>query len=159
MRALTRVLTLAVLAATTIIAKADTFTLIGAGNDYTFSINSPITTTDLGFGFTVADVPLQNNGVADGTTTITFYDTAQGGGLGLLTGVFFDGPQLYTQSGNTFTFNTGDFTLTNGLNADQTYSLVISGDAPAVPEPASIALFSTGALAAAAAMRRKLFNL
>jgi hypothetical protein len=159
MRALTRVLSLAVLAATAIFAKADTFTLTGAGNDYTFSIPSSVTATGLGFGFTLGNVALTNNGTSDGTTTITFYNTANDGGLALLTGLFFNGPQLYTQSGTTFTFLTGDFTLANGIEPNQTYSLVITGDTPSVPEPASIALLGTGALAAAAAARRKLFAL
>lgn len=88
---------------------------------------------------------------------ITFFNTAEGGGLNLYDFAAHnnllstDGPQLYTGTEGAPIFNLGTYALTQFQRAGQ-YTLVISEVSP-VPEPASLALTVCGLVGVAAATR------
>ena len=162
MRMFVKALCLLSVVATVTAAKADSFKLTGDGNTYLFSIDGSPTVTDILFGFTVNDVAVTENGVVQADSTLTFYDASSQGGLEIQpSGVLiFDSDQLFSGTNDSPTFLLGTFKLTDDVDNSK-YKLVIKADkgdpsASPVPEPSSVALLATGALAFAGAVRRKL---
>ena len=147
------VLALALLAAP--LAKADTldFTITGQGSTYTFSLpSSP--TPDLFVGsvfFRLDNQPINIDNQFGETSDIRFFTNFAAGGVSFLN-LALSGPQLYTGTEASPTFLTGDFTLTQGLD---TYALTIVPESSPVPEPATLILLATGAVATLNSIRRR----
>jgi hypothetical protein len=162
MRMFVKALCLLSVVATVTAAKADSFKLTGDGNTYLFSIDGSPTVTDILYGFTVNDVAVTENGILQPESTLTFYDASSQGGLEIQpSGVLiFNSDQLFSGSNDAPAFLLGTFKLTDDVD-NSNYKLVIKADkgdpsASPVPEPSSVALLATGALAFAGAVRRKL---
>jgi hypothetical protein len=163
MRTLAKALSLLAIAITATTAKADSFKLTGDGDTYTFSIASSPSVIEIPFGFEITGVTVTDDGVATPNSTLTFFDTAFGGGLNIQPNtntLVFDSDQLYSGTNASPTFLLGTFKLVDDIDGSK-FKLVIKDDAPSdppssVPEPASLALFATGALGSAGVVRRKL---
>jgi hypothetical protein len=158
MRAAYQALALALAVVAAPIAKADTldFTITGQGSTYTFSVDSsPAPDLDVaGVFFRLDNVLVNVDNMFGQTSNINFFNSFASGGLSLvdLGNLALSGPQLYTGTEDTPTFNTGQFTLTSGIN---TYNLTIAPETSPVPEPSTLALLSTGAFAAISSLRRR----
>src|SRR5277367_6303398 len=144
---------LAITAATTIAAKADTydFTLTGEGNTYTFSLPSSPTPFEYSSdGFDSADIHIMADGTAE-VGEVGFYTNPPStlGGM-FVANVSIDiialGPQLFTGPTSSPTFILGDFNLTENDGAPYTIDITDATTSP-VPEPTSLALLATGTLA------------
>jgi hypothetical protein len=150
------VLAFAVLAAP--VAKADTldFTLTGPGNIYTFSIDSSPVPDEVVNGeyFQVDNILVNINDQFGQTSDIRFFNSSDGGGI-----IFIDipvgaaGDQLYTGAEASPIFRTGTFNLLR-LNTTP-FTLTIAPESSPVPEPGTLALLGTGALAALGSLRRR----
>jgi hypothetical protein len=168
MRVLVKALSLlAVAASTTLVAKADSFTLTGEGNTFTFSIAGSPVVDPISFGFIVSNITVTENGVSTPDSTLTFYDSAFGGGLAIQPNpsiLVFDSDQLYSGTNAAPTFLPGTFKLTDDVDGAK-YKLVIAADPPSgpgsspVPEPSSLALIGTGALVCAGMLRSRFRSL
>jgi hypothetical protein len=166
MRVLIKALSLlAIAASTTLAAKADSFTLKGEGNIFTFSLAASPTVIPISFGFIVQDVTVTENGASTPDSTLTFYDSSYGGGLEIQPNpstLVFDSAQLFTGTNAAPTFVLGKFNLTDDIDGAQ-YKLTIAADDPSdpspIPEPSSLALVVTGALAGAETLRRRFRSL
>jgi len=166
MRVLMKALSLlAIAASTTLAAKADSFTLKGEGNTFTFSLAASPTVLPISFGFIVQDVTVTENGASTPDSTLTFYDSSYGGGLEIQPNpstLVFDSAQLFTGTNAAPTFVLGKFNLTDDIDGAQ-YKLTIAADDPSdpspIPEPSSLPLVVTGALAGAETLRRRFRSL
>ena len=137
--------------------KADTlnFTITGQGSTYTFSLDSsPTPDVDVAGVFFRIDNQLINIDNQFGETSdLNFFNNTAAGGVSLLgLNLVFSGPQLYTGAEATPTFLTGQFTLMSGLD---TYALTIAPESSPVPEPGSLVLLATGAVATLRSIRRQ----
>lgn len=161
-----KIISLAAVLVSAVVAKADTldFTLSGGGNTLTFSLPSNPTPDSSvnGTSFTLDNI-LVSNGTLSFSTDLKFSNLSSDGGLDFaipapppLPGADLDltGPQIYSGSETSpmFSATTTPFTLEEA-NGAGSFTLDIT-DA-SVPEPASIGLLATGLLALAEAARRK----
>jgi hypothetical protein len=141
-------------------AKADTldFTITGAGSTYTFSLpSSPtpdVVTVTSGFGLNNQPIIFDSLSL-NSNIFFPLGTSILGGGLDLfifvggrfpVDSVILQGPQLFTGSEATPTFLTGQFTLMSPIDKN-TYSLKIDSEPSPVPEPGSLVLLATGAVA------------
>jgi len=159
MRTVYQVLVLAFAVLVAPLAKADTldFTLTGAGNTYTFSLDSsPIPDAiSNGLNFTLDNILVNVNDQFGQSSDIRFFNTSEDGGLGFLDlpGVILEGDQLYTGTEAAPTFRTGTFNLLR-LNTTP-FTLTIAPGTSPVPEPGTFALLGTGAIATLRSIRRR----
>jgi hypothetical protein len=142
------------------LAKADTlkFDITGGSNTYSFFLDStPLVGASLaGFSFTVNDIDITVDDLFGATSNITFFNSARGGGLSLLNlpggKVDLTGSQLYsgTESAPLFAPG-GPFPLSDrsGEPSDLTITDV------STPEPGTLTLLATGALASLGFVRRR----
>ena len=137
----------------------DNFTLTsnGDGSVITFQLPQTPTPTIVEYeGFEFDDVM-----TSVGLRNILLFDTSNGGGLNLNvsdqdgTGLPY-GPQLFsgTDANPTFLLNTFQLSNSSDLTTND-YTLTIT-QVGATPEPSSLAMLGTGALAVCGAMRRRL---
>ena len=142
------------------LAKADTleFNITGASNTYSFFLDStPLVGASLkGFSFTVDNIDITVDDLFGVTSDITFFNSARGGGLSLLSipggSVDLTGPQLYTGSESVPLFAPGGpFPLSS--RAGEPFDLTITD--VSTPEPGTLTLLATGALATLGFVRRK----
>lgn len=132
----------------------DNFTLIsnGDGSVLTFQlVGTPTTATTNAGGFELDDVT-----TSAGVRDILFFDASNGGGLTVDGSGLPYGPQLFsgTDANPTFLLNTFQLSNNPDLTTDD-YTLSIT-DVVATPEPSSLLMLGTGALAVCGVMRRKL---
>ena len=166
MRVLVKALSLLAIAASApLAARADSFTLTGEGNTFTFSLAASPIVTPISFGFIIQGITVTENGVSTTNSTLTFYDSDFGGGLVVQPNpstLVFDSDQLFTGTNDDPTFLLGKFKLTDDIDGAK-YKLVIAADAPSdpspIPEPSGLALLATGALAGAETLRRRFRSL
>ena len=147
----------------------DIFTLQLGGSTYTWDLpaSPSIPAGDAtAVSFMIPDVTYSVNGVA--TTffpnQFEFFTTSDGGGFALLNTldpsfplhVSIDefGPQLFDWGTSTPTFLPGTYTLTGGEEGSGT--LVITDSSTSVPEPGSLLLIGSGALAWLGFIRNKI---
>jgi hypothetical protein len=164
MRSLAKVLCLTAVAATTLAAKADTldYTLTtGPLHDQTFTwslSSNPIPYDPTIFGFDVLNIPVTHDGALRNTSLIFLTGQAHGGFTFTNDDISFiisNGPQLFAATTGSPTLLAGQFFLEElGPGFSATLD-VVDADAPAVPEPSSLALFGTGAMMGLAALRRR----
>ena len=142
------------------LAKADTleFNITGASNTYSFFLDStPLVGSSLaGFSFTVNNIDITVDDLFGATSDITFFSTARGGGLSLLNlpggKVDLTGSQLYSGTESAPSFEPGGpFPLSD--RAGDPFDLTITN--VTVPEPGTLTLLATGALATLGFVRRK----
>ena len=142
------------------LAKADTLLLdlSETGSTYTFFLDSSplVASSKVGFSFTLGDTPITIDDSFGVTSGITFFNGARGGGLSLLDipGGALDvtGPQLYGGSESTPSFAPGGpFSLTDSNN--DLFTLTISD--VSTPEPGTLILVATGAIATLGFVRRR----
>jgi hypothetical protein len=143
------------------LAKADTlllFDLSGAGSTYTFSLDStpPIASAAAGFSFTLNGIDITIDDLFGVTSGMTFFNGARGGGVSLLNipggALDLTGPQLYSGSETTPSFGPGGpISLTDSAGAP--FSLTIT--AAPTPEPGTLTLLATGAIATLGSIRRR----
>lgn len=132
----------------------DDFTLISNsdGSVLNFQLaGTPTTaiTNDGGF-------ELDNVTTSAGLRNILFFDTSDGGGLTVDGSGLPYGPQLFSGTDVDPTFLLNTFELSNNPDlATDDYTLSITQVSP-TPEPSSLLMLGTGALAVCGAMRRKL---
>jgi hypothetical protein len=156
-------------AATAHASTMDLFSLTSGTDSYLFTLPASPTPTatnmacpDPNHGdFCLSSVSVSKNGVSS-NNTVEFFTTSNYGGLELFKSnghSFLNeyGSQLFTGSVTAPTFTLGTFSLSS--DQETTDSLTISQvpSTSPVPEPSSIALLSTGLLAAAGTIRRR-FN-
>ena len=146
-----------------LVAHADTiddFLLTGEGNIITFSLPaSPAVNASIGAGnvlggyFVNGGALVTVNGVSS-SSSMEFFS----GRLSYLGGADLTftadgttyttiGPVLYTDAADDFTFKTGTFSLRNFYGVGDPYSLSITPESsipPAVPEPSTLLLLTTG---------------
>jgi hypothetical protein len=150
---------------TSFAAKADTlnFTLSSSPDTFTFSLPSdPIPdSSSSGASFTLDGVMI-TEGLISFTTDLSFYnesDSSHPGGLqfdlpappiGPTGSIDLTGPQVYTGSESSPLFSTESLTLTDATGAAYTLDI-----ASTVPEPSTLALFTTGMIALVGIARRK----
>ena len=143
------------------LTKADTlsFDLSGTGSTYTFFLDSTplVASSTAGFSFTLAGIPITIDDSFGVTSGITFFNGARGGGLSLLNipggALDLTGLQLYSGSEGSPSFAPGGpFPLTDS-NKDP-FTLTISDVAP-TPEPGTLILVATGAIATLGSIRRR----
>lgn len=132
----------------------DTFTLTSNsdGSVITFQLPQTPTSTSPSFGgFEVDDVA-----TSAGLRDILFFDISNGGGLTVDGSGLPYGPQLFSGTDDDPTFLLDTFQLSNNpdLSTDD-YTLAIT-QVSATPEPSSLLMLGTGALAVCGVMRRKL---
>lgn len=153
MRLVSQALVLALALVAAPLAKADTldFTITGQGSTYTFSLDSsPTPDLSVDAVFFRLDNQLINIDNQFGETSDIRFNSFAAGGVSFLS-LTLSGPQLYTGTEASPTFLTGPFTLASGLD---TYSLTITPESSPVPEPASLVLLATGAIATFHSLRR-----
>ena len=144
------------------LAKADTleFNLSGLGSTYDFSLDSSplVGSSTAGFSFTLNNIPITIDDLFGVTSNLTFFNGARGGGISLpsIPGGALDltGPQLYGGSeGSPIFAPGGPFSLTD--SSRDTFTLTISEASIPVPEPGTLTLLATGALATLGFVRRR----
>ena len=159
-------------------AKADhLFTLVGAGQEMTFSVSSSFEVrSSYSSGFTVGDISYSLNGVA-GVTAFGFdnqnsefffgagaYASPIFDGFESLPGDFFKGDTLFAGDVTAPVFRLGTFNETNLFGYSLPtggYTLIVKdSNAPPIPEPSSLLLLWTGiaSLAGMAGYRRETTN-
>jgi PEP-CTERM motif len=141
------------------LAKADTlqFNISGEGNTYSFLLDStPLVGASLpGFSFTVNNIDITVDDLFGATSDISFFSTVRGGGLSLLNlpggKVDLTGLKLYSGSESAPVFAPGGpFSLSDSAGAP--FDLTITN---ATPEPGTLTLLATGALATLGFVRRR----
>ena len=169
MRFLVKALSALVICGISLLAKADTlnFTLTGEGNSYTFSLPSnPVPNASApDTYFVLNNVTVNVNNQSDIAADLTFFSFTNSGGLvifpasGVNPLISLNGFQVYLGTEDAPVFFPGTFDLGNPAT-EKPYSLVISeAGPPPVPEPSTLLLLSTGALAIGNAARRRLAGL
>lgn len=155
----------------------DTFSVTGHMLDLTFTLpHSPTPDShDPHQDFALGDISFTENGVLMTADDVYFYTKNVGGGFELddssgavIDGLSFYGKKLFTGTVSHPTFKEGDFRLTGGpactvetdvvsdAAATCHYSLTIAPTAvSATPEPGSLVLLGSGALAAMGVVRRR----
>jgi hypothetical protein len=141
MRIFSKPLCVLAIALTSVICKADTldFTFTGVGNlaiSFSLPSNPVPVVPQPGVGFAIQNV-LVTQGPVTATSLLTFASESNGGGLIIVPGASFIGPQLYTGTETSPAFAPSHFALTDMSN-NSPVSLVIA--AAQVPEPSPIAL-------------------
>ena len=164
-----------------LVAVVGLFSATHAKADEIYTWNLPASPTiptseyDPGNAFEIASVPFWLNGVAQGLGTFDFFNLSDmGGGFALFTGggVILDGAgfQIYTGPAGsqesaptflpgTYALNDGTLSITAGANGTDLFTFT-EGAAPVsgVPEPSSLLLIGTGALALIGFARKKVFG-
>ena len=145
----------------------DDFHLTGEGHVISFSLPSlPAATPSVGAGgvvagfFVTGGAPLIVDGSA-GTASLEFLSGQIFVGPGLsiqssLGNFTVVGQLLYSGTAANPTFNTGTFNLRDFYGASLPYSLTITPESAAAPEPEGLILLSTGIAALAGLSHRKL---
>jgi hypothetical protein len=142
------------------LAKADTlkFDITGTSDTYSFFLDStPVIGSSVkGFSFTVNNIDVTVDDLFGATSDITFFNIVRGGGISILDlpggDVDLTGPQLYSGSESAPLFAPGGpFPLSS--SAREPFDLTITD--VATPEPGTLALLATGALASLGFVRRR----
>ncbi len=126
-------------------ACADSLKIAGSGIEDTFNLPaSPTVSASGSYGFSIDQVPIEENGM-DVSRQIFFFSQNLGGGLLISSGaagadVNAFGTQLYSGANDSPTFSLGTFSLA-GFG---TYTVTVKNDAP---EPSSVLLLAIGLLA------------
>jgi hypothetical protein len=168
MRLLAKALSVLLIGASAVIAKADilNFTLTGEGNSYTFSLlSNPVPAVSApGTFFILNNVAVSVNHQPDIIADLTFFSSTNSGGVDIFPSskvdpiLSLDGPQLYTGTEMSPIFAPGTFSLGNPAT-EKPYSLVISQMEPLpVPEPSTLLLLGTGLVTAFGVFRQKLLT-
>lgn len=131
----------------------DSFTLTNNSDGSVITFQLPASPTSVGYDYE----GFQIDGVSTsiGIQNILFFDASNGGGLSVGPGVPY-GPQLFTGTDAAPTFIPNSFQLSNSSDVstnDYTLSIAQVG---ATPEPSSLLLLGTGALAMCGVMRSRL---
>jgi hypothetical protein len=145
MRLQSSILVTAVMLSAAFTARADMFTLTVEGQVDTFTLPaSPVISNSYEFGFAIASVPFNEDGVAV-VRQIDFFNASTGGGL-LIEGA--DGPEFNGEGDALFTgSNTRPTFLLGSFDPVGTDSGVLTISNPTVaPEPSSGILIATALL-------------